>query len=232
MTKCIDKQQLQIQNQNLVFPFCSEYCNKCLRPLGGIWNFLLEDQEAMRRINTYSIDSNRVYYIYIYYIHKYTVSSFNYSVTISEHTQDLHRAPIPKSPSQDSGIVGLLLCRDLLISSVLHAPSQYMTSMPTPKREYSRKCMQHSHIRVMRTMQAVLWCFLGLHITGASRLQSPCKRSWRLPRLNSVELMRLGPQQNHAFILSVGDVQGRMCMTNLFGWPGSSCRKEMGSEAR
>lgn len=31
---------------------------------------------------------------------------------------------------------------------------------------------------------------------------------------------------------TVGDVQGRMCMTNLFGWPGSSCRKEMGSEAR
>lgn len=62
--------------------------------------------------------------------------------------------------------------------------------------------------------------------------------------------MRLGPQQNHGFILSskstacsfrngrladmntVGDVQGRMCMTKLFGWPGSSCRKEMDSEAR
>ena len=49
---------------------------------------------------------------------------------------------------------------------------------------------------------STMWCFLGLHITGASRLQSPCKRSWRLPRLNSVELMRLGPQQNHAGILS------------------------------
>ena len=173
-----------------------------------------------------------ILYIYIYYIHKYTVSSFNYSVTISEHTQDLHRAPIPQSPSQDSALFGLLLCRDLLISSVLHAPSQYMTSMPTPKREYYPEMHAAFNIRVMRTMQAVLWCFLGLHITGLAGFRVLAKGGWRLPRLNSVELMRLGLQQNHAFILSVGDVQGRMCMTNLFGWPGSSCRKEMGSEAR
>lgn len=123
-------------------------------------------RQCEESIHIQSIPIVYTIYIYIIYnIHKYTVSSFNYSVTISEHTQDLHRAPIPKSPSQDSGImpvVGLLLCRDLLISSVRHAPSQYMTSMPTPKREYSRKCIQHSHIRVMRTMQAVqCGVFLG-----------------------------------------------------------------------
>ena len=162
-----------------------------------------------------SIHIQSYIYIYIYnlyeckYIstHKYTVSSFNYSVTISEHTQGLHRTPNPKSPAQDSGImpvVGPLLYRDLSISLQcgMITPSQYIASTPTPKREYSRKCIQaFTHSSHADNAGSTMWCFLGLHISGPSRLQSPCKRSWRLPRQNSVELTRLGPQQNHAFIL-------------------------------